>query len=138
MSHKLSTNISSQKPQATSFSRSLRLLSSSQFKNVFANTAFKASSRHLLLLASVNTQTHARIGFILAKKQLKRAVDRNRVKRVVRESFRYIHCDLDSLDVVVLARSNLQTLDNQQLRQLIDELWLKLKPIKHEKRHIRT
>lgn len=138
MSHNASVNAYPQKPQAASFSRSLRLLSSSEFKNVFANTCFKASSRHLLLLACPNTQGHARIGFVLAKKQLKRAVDRNRVKRIVRESFRYIHCDLDNLDVVVLARTNLHRLDNQQLRQLIDGMWLKLKPIKHEKRHTRT
>lgn len=41
----------------------------------------------------------ARLGMIVAKKVLRRAVDRNRAKRVVRESFR--RQSLEAVDVVV-------------------------------------
>lgn len=125
-------NFNTQKPQLASFSRDLRLLSSSQFKTVFEQTAFKASNRQLLLLASKNQQNHARLGFVLAKKQLKLAVDRNRVKRVIRESFRHSHTNLGNIDVVVLARPGLDKLDNKSLRKLIDGMWHRLKPIKHD------
>lgn len=126
------TKSNTQKPQSTRYHRQLRLLSSSQFKTVFENTSLKASSRHLLLLASNNQQGHARIGFVLAKKQLKLAVDRNRVKRIVRESFRHKYAQLDHIDVVVLARPGLDKLDNQTIRKLIDGLWHRLKPVNHD------
>ena len=43
----------------------------------------------------------ARLGLIVGKRQLRRAVDRNRVKRAVRESFRITRESLPSMDVVV-------------------------------------
>jgi len=43
----------------------------------------------------------ARLGLIVGKRQLKRAVDRNRVKRAVRESFRRSRESLPPIDVVV-------------------------------------
>lgn len=110
-----------------SFTPSHRLLKPVEFKRVFDNTELRSSSPQLLLLASSNTQNHARIGFVLAKKQIKRAVDRNRIKRIVRESFRHNQHDLAAIDFVILGRSGLVELDNSQLRAMIDILWFKLK-----------
>ncbi|HTO56936.1 MAG TPA: ribonuclease P protein component [Pseudomonadales bacterium] len=47
------------------------------------------------------SESGARLGIIVGKRQLKRAVDRNRVKRAVRESFRVSRDSLPALDVVV-------------------------------------
>ncbi|QQD22820.1 ribonuclease P protein component [Venatoribacter cucullus] len=111
----------------TSFLRSARLLKPAEFKRVFDNTEWRSSSPQLLLLATANEQNQARLGFVLAKKQIKRAVDRNRVKRIIRESFRHHQQQLDALDFVVLGRSGLAELDNQQIRAMIDALWFRLK-----------
>ena len=43
----------------------------------------------------------ARLGLVVGKKLLKRAVDRNRLKRVVRENFRLRRLQLPSYDLVV-------------------------------------
>ncbi len=43
----------------------------------------------------------ARIGIVTSKKVAPRAVDRNRIKRMVREVFRGCRRSLDGLDVVV-------------------------------------
>ena len=111
----------------TLFPRSVRLLKPAEFKRVFDNTELRSSSPQLLLLATSNEQTQARIGFVLAKKQIKLAVDRNRIKRIIRESFRHNQRELPAVDFVVLGRSGLAELDNAQIREMIDALWFKLK-----------
>ena len=62
----------------------------------------------------------------MARKHVKRATDRNRIKRLVRESFRHRQDDIPNLDVIVLARPGVGALDNQQLYQQLDRLWGKL------------
>ena len=47
----------------------------------------------------------ARLGVIVSKKIVARAVDRNRAKRMVRETFRVVGRDLPPTDVVVQVRS---------------------------------
>lgn len=117
----------------TSFPRSVRLLKPAEFKKVFDNTEWRSSSPQLLLLATSNEQNQARLGFVLAKKQIKRAVDRNRIKRIIRESFRHNQHKLEALDFVVLGRSGLAELDNPQIRAMIDALWFRLKRPSHDR-----
>lgn len=115
------------------FTRKVRLLKPEEFKRVFDQTKLRASTRHVLILASPNGLEHPRIGFVLAKKQIKLAVDRNRVKRLIRESFRHQQSDLLALDFVILARPGLAKLDNRQIRDMIDPLWHRLKRSDHGK-----
>ena len=110
----------------THFSREARLLNSSQFQSVFDQVDYKSSNKHILLLSRNNDLETARIGLIIAKKKLKLAVDRNRVKRIARESFRFKQKQLTGLDILVLSRSNLAHLSSKQLRQEFDLLWSNL------------
>lgn len=48
-----------------------------------------------------NELGHARLGMVVAKRQFKRAVDRNRMRRIIRETFRLSSPELPPLDVVV-------------------------------------
>ena len=52
-------------------------------------------------MARPNTLGHARLGMVIAKRLLSRAVDRNRVRRCVRETFRLQQQDLPACDFVV-------------------------------------
>ncbi len=115
------------------FGRDARLLKPAEFKRVFDNTGWRGSTPHLLVLASSNQQQNARLGFVLAKKQIRHAVDRNRVKRLIRESFRHHQHELESRDYVILARSGVTKLDNRELREMIDALWFRLKRPNHGK-----
>ncbi len=53
----------------------------------------------------------ARLGLVVGKKQLKRSVDRNKVKRVVREQFRQRRADLPAYDLIVRLAVKPQPLD---------------------------
>ena len=110
----------------TKFPRAARLLNSKQFQSVFDQVTHKASNNNLLLLSSLNGLDTSRVGLIISKKKLKRAVDRNRVKRIARESFRYQQNQLVGLDIIVLSRNDLAALNNTELRNIFDRLWLKL------------
>lgn len=57
-----------------------------------------------MVFARPNGLTHARVGIIAGKRVAPRAVDRNRVKRLVREMFRSMRHRLDGVDVVVQLR----------------------------------
>lgn len=54
----------------------------------------------LVLAARPNDGAAARLGLIVGKRLLRRAVDRNRAKRVIREAFRQ-HGELPAMDMVV-------------------------------------
>lgn len=65
---------------------------------------YKIGHTGFLLLASPASGTNARLGFIIARKHVKHAVDRNRIKRCLRETFRKTHQSFPALDIVFLAR----------------------------------
>jgi len=58
----------------------------------------------------------------VAKKAIRRAVRRNRIKRLVREQFRQHPFD-KAIDLVVLARSGADQMDNPSVWNELDRLW---------------
>ena len=80
----------------------------------------------MTLLARENKLNHARLGLAISKKQLPRAVDRNRIKRLVRESFRQHQEQLAGLDCVVMARSAVSTLSNAVIFETLENHWNRL------------
>lgn len=61
--------------------------------------------------------TEPRLGLVVAKKLLKRAVDRNKVKRVVREQFRLQLAGLPALDLIVRLAVKPVPLDSKLLAE---------------------
>ncbi len=68
----------------------------------------------------------ARLGLAIAKKHLRKATSRNRIKRLIRESFRLHQSRLKGLDLVVLARPGLEQVDNRTLLQSLERHWQRL------------
>ena len=115
-------------PSSLSFTRQQRLLLPREYKAVFDGNTLKASHPSLLLLVRVAdaAAAPARLGLVIAKKHVRLAVQRNRIKRQLRESFRSHQHALIGLDIVALARPGLGKLDNAQLRATIDAQWQRL------------
>lgn len=108
-----------------SFGKLSRLLKASEYKSVFDDAVLKISNQHVLFLARPNGMPHSRLGLVIAKKNVRLAVQRNRIKRIVRESFR-IHKGLPGIDIVVLARRGLDLLDNPALHTQLGQLLIQL------------
>jgi ribonuclease P protein component len=108
-----------------SFSRELRLLSPTHFENVFQN-ATPSVSPQITILARHNLLDHPRLGITVSKKRVRKAHDRNRIKRLVRESFRLNQHQLPKADIVVVGKSGLDKMSNQQITLLLGKLWKKL------------
>jgi ribonuclease P protein component len=111
--------------KALSFPKSSRLLTPRDYARVFDDVQIRVPHRNFLILASLNNQGHARIGLVFSKKNLKLAVQRNRVKRRIRETFR-LHDDFPALDIVVLGRRGLAGIDNSDLNHVLEDLWSRL------------
>ncbi len=84
------------------------------------------SGRCFRLRYAPNALGHARLGLAISKRVSKRAVERNRIKRLLRESFRRVRLQLPAIDLMVMAREQAAGVDGTQLLAQIDELWKKL------------
>ena len=109
------------------FTRQLRLLTGGDFQRVFNNVTLKVPDRHILLLASPNGLDHPRLGFVISKKNVRRAVKRNRVRRIMRESFRLNQHNLPPVDILVMARQGIDDLEKDELNRLAKKCWSRLR-----------
>ena len=74
------------------------------------------------MLAQVNEAELSRLGVIVAKKHIRRANRRNRIKRLVREHFRLTGLSVP-LNLVVLAKAVADQMDNACVREDLTTLW---------------
>jgi ribonuclease P protein component len=110
----------------TRFGKAKRLLNAHDYGRVFDSPDARASHQHLLLLAKINDKPRHRLGLVIAKKNVRSAVHRNRIKRVTREFFRHLPDSEPHLDVVLLARRGLGLLDNAALSSILLQQWQKV------------
>lgn len=75
-------------------------LKSKDFLSFFRNTKKINTPLYALYIKS-NTLNQARLGIIIKKKHIKTAVNRNKIKRIVREQFRLRLTQLIGYDLVV-------------------------------------
>ena len=106
------------------FTRDQRLLTSADFQRVFDNPLKSADSFFTVLAKKNPDGVYSRIGLAIAKKQLKRAVDRNRIKRLIRETFRQ-ESSLDgyAIDFIVMTRHSVRARTNTELQQSLQQLF---------------
>ena len=67
------------------------------------------------------------MGLAVASKTAGGSVKRNRIRRVIRESFRLHQHELPAVDIVVSARPRAKEVPNSELRAGIEELWSKVR-----------
>ena len=110
----------------TGLAKHQRLLNKADFNGVFSKSV-KVSNAFFLILIHKTSTPYSRLGLVISKKVDKRAVQRNRVKRICRETFRKFvfesHCDY-----VVLARPNITKNSNKDLTLSLNQLWEKTQP----------
>ncbi|MHC8440611.1 MAG: ribonuclease P protein component [Candidatus Eutrophobiaceae bacterium] len=108
------------------FGRQCRLTNPLAFRKVFIKGRRKTHREIVMVTLKTGTASLARLGFAVSKRQIRRAVDRNRIKRFARESFRQASDMPLGVDVVLMPRKACSDLDNKKLRATLDSLWRKL------------
>ena len=98
--------------------RSARLSGERAF-SVLLRSRRKSRSERFLVQSSLNGGAFARLGIIVAKRVVRRAVDRSFLKRLVRETFRRQQQELAGFDVLVRPR---RTLSRGEVNAACEEL----------------
>lgn len=109
------------------FPNQARLNSRADFRHVFARPAV-SSDRFFRVLSRGNGKDYCRLGMAVSRKVCKHAAGRNRLKRVIRESFR-IHRDemagKGGHDIVVLPSVRAASICNKALFESLRDHWQK-------------
>lgn len=106
------------------FARFKRLVTKRDYNLVF-KSANKTVTTDFIVLHKKNGLSQARLGLAISKKVLPKAVQRNRIKRILRESFRTRN-KLPPIDLVFLAKHNIASQDNSSIFKGLTILWDKL------------
>ena len=112
-------------PRQNLFPAQRRLLKSSDFERVYG-ARWRISDSYFAANLIEGTAASPRLGLSVGAKAVGNAVSRNRIKRVVRESFRSHQHRLPVLDIVIGARAAARTAHNARLFESLDELWTRI------------
>ena len=119
------------------FQPECRLLKAAEFKAVFDHAMYKVHQPGFMLLAIQRSaeSSQSRIGIVVAKRKIKRAHERNRFKRLTRESFRLHQQQLSALDIVIMAKQGADHIQNPDMHQELQTAWRMLQN-RVEKNHL--
>jgi ribonuclease P protein component len=107
------------------YGRASRLTKAVEFRRVFSRSKV-SQDRHFRVLYRPNDLDRSRLGLAVSKKVCPRATGRNRLKRLIRESFRR-HQELlaaqGGVDIVVLPKRGAASMCNTTLRNALEQHW---------------
>jgi ribonuclease P protein component len=107
------------------FTKKAKLIKTDEFSSVF-NFRKRISARCLAVHYQPNDLGFARLGLVVGKKVAKRAVDRNYMRRVLREFFRIQQHEINPVDLVVRVQKKFEKEDFLQIKQEFESLMEKV------------
>jgi len=108
-----------------SLPKDVRLLKRAQFLTL-SKQGKKIHTGYFIAAVLDGTGQNNRIGITVSKK-VGNAVERNRIKRIIREYFRHRKDSLTGIrDINIIARKGLTTLSNRQIIEELDKLFTKI------------
>jgi ribonuclease P protein component len=107
------------------FPRAARLLTARDFARL-RTCSRRVGTRNLTAEVAVSETGGARMGLAVSRRVSKKAVRRNRIKRIARDSFRHHRIRFPALDILVIARSGADLQDNSTLHAEFAHLWQRI------------
>jgi ribonuclease P protein component len=98
------------------------LLDAAAFARVFKK-ATRSRDKFFTVLARDSNSDVARLGLAISKKHCRKATARNRIKRVIRESFRQHQAELAGLDIVVINQPAAALANNGTMTESLLQHW---------------
>lgn len=117
--------------RAAALPRDARLRRAADFA-ALRTVSGRLGGRCFLLRFGNNDADTARLGLAISKRCSKRAVDRNRIKRLAREAFRRIRPDLPHVDILVMAKDIAVKETGAALLAELETLLRRVRPLKRE------
>ncbi len=118
-----------------SFGKINRLRKNCEFQKVFCHGS-KNTSKYFIMLKTKNNLNFCRLGLVITKKKIPLAVNRNKIKRLIRESFRLNVNNINSInfnskitsyyDIIFMVKYNITQETN---KNILSDLYLILKDI---------
>jgi ribonuclease P protein component len=108
-----------------SFPPARRLRTPGDFKRVYAQGR-RIGHDFFSVTAQPNELQRARLGMAVAVRAMGGAVERNRIRRLIRESFRLHQAAVPALDIVIGVRPTARGAAAPELRASLERLWERL------------
>ncbi|QGX39869.1 ribonuclease P protein component [Permianibacter aggregans] len=105
--------------------KAYRLLRPAEFKASLAEGK-RLHGQGFTVVIRANQQTSARLGLAIAKKQLRFAHQRNRLKRLIREQFRQHRSALPPCDLVFMAKAGVSEMSNDSLHRSLSQVFSRI------------
>lgn len=99
-----------------------RLVTASGYQHVFKKGKRQRATFFTFIFCA-NAFSYARLGLAIAKRHIPLAVERNRVRRIIRETFRQYQASLNGVDIVVITQKTLPDVSNACLREELNRIW---------------
>ena len=87
-------------------------------------------SKYCLVVIAESPDNCLRAGVICSKKYSKRAVKRNRARRLLWETFRELKQQIETKHIVFIARNNMKEKKQQDIQQVVEKILRKAKCLK--------
>ena len=110
------------------FPRDARLLTKADFDRVF-QSGTRIGSRYFRATVA-HTPDSARLGLAVSRKVSTRAVQRNRIKRQIRECYRHLRAQMPGLSLVIMPKPEAAQTDNPLLLQDLQILFQRARALK--------
>ena len=108
------------------FTKEQRLLTPSEFREVFDAPERKLHQSHLMAFVRANDQDKPRVGMAITKRKVPTAVARNLIKRQIREQFRTKALTLENKDIVFIVKKSIKDINNKELVNEINNIFKKI------------
>lgn len=112
-------------PNQYGYSTRLRLRKKEDFQRVFKNHK-RLFGHNFVLYYCFNNLDYPRLGVIVSRKNIRKAVLRSRIKRLTREIFRIKQQELKSLDIIVIAQKQAVKVGKKELYECLTKLFEQL------------
>jgi len=107
-------------------SKTQRLKAPADFQQVYGSKQWGGSKHFTFNVLANDVDQKNMLGVTVSKKVSKRAVDRNHLKRIMREFFRVRQGELKGVNLVLTAKPSSRSADREERLQSLEELWTKI------------